>query len=74
MPLTLVLGRSSSTDSSARATPIVVEFDGVDAGGGSGGKLVKSCQKVKKSSKSPKNLKGQNVAKVIGSEECLPRH
>ena len=74
MPLTLVLRTSSLIDSSARASQIVVEFDRVDAGGGGGGKLVKSCQKVKKLSKSPKNLKGQNVAKVIGSKEHLPRH
>ena len=55
---------SSSTDSSASAAQIVVEFDGVDAGGGGGGKLVEALLKVEK------NL----IAKVIGLEERLPRH
>ena len=47
-----MLKTTSSTDSSASAAPIVVEFDGVDTGGGGGGKS------VKKLSKSPKNLNG----------------
>ena len=59
-PCTSMLRKSSSTDSSFSAAQIVVEYDGVDAGGG-GGKLVekssKSCQKSK-------NLKGlKNVQK-----------
>ena len=64
--LTLILRTSLSTNSSTRAAQIVVEFDGVDAGGGAVGKSVKksskSCQKVVKkvgeSSKSPKSFKG----------------
>ena len=52
---TSMLRTSLSTDSSTRAAQIVVEFDGVDAGGGGGDKSVKksskSRQKVEKASK-----------------------
>ena len=56
-----MLKTSSSTDSSTSVTQTAVEDDGVDA----------SCGKlVKKSSKSPKNLKRlEKSAKSIGSEE-----
>ena len=66
-PLTSRLRTSSSTDSSTSAAQIVVEFDGVDAGGDAVGKSVKksskSRQKVEESSRSPKNLKGLKSCK-----------
>ena len=50
-----MLRTSLSTNSSTCAAQIVVEFDGVDAGGGGGDKSVKksskSRQKVEKASK-----------------------
>ena len=52
-----MLEMSSSTDSSASAAQIVVEFDGVDAGGGGGKsveKLSKSRRIIKKSKKTSK--------------------
>ena len=53
--LTLRLKTSSSIDLSTSIAQIVVEFDGIDAGGGAVSKLVKklskSCQKVKELSK-----------------------
>ena len=52
-----MLRMSSSTDSSASATQIVVESDGVDTGGSGGGKLVKKSSKSRELSKSPKSLK-----------------
>ena len=52
-----MLRTSSSTDSSTSATQIVVEYDGVDAGGG-GGKPVEKSSKVKK-----------KPQKAVGSEE-----
>ena len=73
-PLTSRLRTSSSTDSSTSVTQSVVKYDEVDAGGKSVKKSSKSRQKVGESSKSPKNLKGLKVAKVIGSEELLPKH
>ena len=59
-PLTSMLWTSSSTDSSTRAAPIVVEHDGVDDGGGGVGK---SSSKVEKPQRPEKS------AKSIGSEE-----
>ena len=47
------------------ATQIVVEFDGVDAGGGDGNKSVKKSKKSQKSEKFPK---------TIGLEERLSKH
>ena len=38
----------------------MVEFDGFDAGGGAGGKLVKNSSKSRKLLKSPESLKGLN--------------
>ena len=53
-----MLRTTSSTDLSASIAQIVVEFDGVDAGGGSGGKLyeklLKSRRIVKKTKKTSK--------------------
>ena len=57
-PLTLVLRTSLLTDSSASAAQIVVEFDGVDTGGGGGGKSIKKVVKKSKNRQKLKNLKG----------------
>ena len=53
-----MLRMSSSTDLSTSGAQIMVEYDGVDAAGGGGGKSIKKSSKVKKSAKSKKNLKG----------------
>ena len=66
-----MLKTSSSTDSLTSAAQIVVEFDGVDAGGGDVGK---SFKKLKNRQKVRKTSKAWKVAKVIGSEERLPKH
>ena len=67
---------SLSTNLSTRAAQIVVEFDGVDAGGGGGiGKSVKKLSKSRRIVKKPrKPQKSEKFAKAIGSEERLPRH
>ena len=53
------LRTSISTDSSASAAQIVVEFDGVDRSkSGAVGKSVEKLSKIEKSSKSPKSHKG----------------
>ena len=51
-------------DSSTDPARVMAKHDEVDAGG----KSVKKCQKVKKTSKAWK------VAKIIGLEERLPKH
>ena len=45
-------------DSSTSAAQIVVEFDGVDAGGGAVGKSVKKSSKSQRIVKKSKNFKG----------------
>ena len=50
-----MLRTSSSTDSSASVAQIVVEFDGVDACGGGGGKSVEKLSKNRKTSKAKKS-------------------
>ena len=64
--LTSMLKTSSSTNSSTSAAQIVIEFDGVDAGGGAGGKSGESCQKVKESSnvKKSKNRQKSKTSKA----------
>ena len=73
--LTSRLRTSSSTDSSTSAAQIVVEFDGVDAGGGA---VVKSVEKSSKSRRIVKKVqklqRSEKFAKAIGSEERLPKH
>ena len=66
-----MLGTSSSTDSSISATQIAVKYDEVDGGGG---KLVEKSSKSRRIVKSRKTSKAWKVAKVIGSEEYLPKH
>ena len=56
--ITSMLKTSTSTNASASAAKIVVEFNGFDASGGAGGKSVKKLSKSRKSSKSPESLKG----------------
>ena len=56
-PLTPMLWTSSSTDSSTRVAPIVVEHDGVDDGGG-GGQSIKKSSKSRRIVKKLNNLKG----------------
>ena len=69
--LTSRLRTSSSTDSSTSAAQIVVEFDGVDAGGGAVGKSVKKSSKsrriVKKSEKPqrPEKLQRSSVRRNV---------
>ena len=70
-----MLKTSLSRNSSTRAALIVVEFDGVDAGGGGGGKSVKNLSKSWRIVKKPrKPQRSEKFAKTIGSEERLPRH
>ena len=75
--LTLMLKTSSSTDSSASAAQIVVEFDGVDAGGRAVGKLVKklskSCQKVQKASRVWKHDKDHRFGGTFTEAPILRR-
>ena len=52
-PLTLMLRTSWLQDSSMSAAHIVVKYDGVDGGGGAGGKPVKKSSKVEELSWSP---------------------
>ena len=61
-PLTSMLRTSSSMDSSTSAAQIVVEYDGVDDGGGEG-------KSVEKSSKVEEPQRPEKSAKAIGSEE-----
>ena len=62
-------------DSSTSAAQIVVEFDGVDAGGGAVGKSVKKSSKSRKIvKKSKKPQRSEKFAKVIGLEERLPKY
>ena len=62
-------------DSSTSAAQIVVEFDGVDAGGGAVGKSVKKSSKSRRIvKKSKKPQRSEKFAKAIGSEERLPKH
>ena len=71
-PLTSIIKTSLSTDSSTSATKIAVKHDEVDGGGG---KLVKKVVKKSKNCQKAKNLKRfDKSAKVIGSEERLPKH
>ena len=70
-----MLRTSLSTNSSTRAAQIVVEFDGVDAGSGGSGKLVKNLSKswgIIKKPKKPQRF--EKIVKAIGLEECLPKH
>ena len=70
-----MLRTSLSTNSSTCAAQIVVEFDGVDAGGGGDGKLVKNLSKSWRIVKKPKKpQRSEKIAKAIGSNERLPRH
>ena len=54
----------------------MVEFDGVDAGGGDvGGKSVKKSSKSRRIVKEPKKFqRSEKFAKDIGSKEHLPKH
>ena len=52
-------------DASTSASWITVKYDEVDGGVG---KLVEKLLKIRKTSKAWK------IAKVIGLEECLPKH
>ena len=70
-PLTSMLRTSSSTDSSTSATQSMVKYDEVDGGGKLIEKLSKN-QKIVKKLKKPQ--RSEKFAKVIGSEERLPKH
>ena len=62
-------------DSSVSAAQIVVEYDGVDGGGGAVGKSVKKSSKSRRIvKKSKKPQRSEKFAKAIGSEERLPKH
>ena len=53
-------------DSSISVAQIVVEYDGVDSGGGGDGKLVEKLLKIEKLSKSLKSLKGlKNLRRLL---------
>ena len=57
------------------AAQIVVEFDRVDAGGGSGDTLVKKSSKSGKIVKKVQKLqRSEKFAKAIGLEERLPKY
>ena len=66
---------SSSTDPSTRAAQIVVELDGIDAGGGAIGKLVKKLSKSRRIVRKPKKpQRSKKIVKVTGSEKRLPKY
>ena len=53
----------------------MVEYDGVDGGGGAVGKSVKKSSKSRRIvKKSKKPQRSEKFAKAIGSEERLPKH
>ena len=71
VPLTLMLRMSSSTESSTSTVQITVKHDEIDGGGG---KLVEKLSKSRRIVRSRKTSKAWRVAKVISSEERLPKY
>ena len=69
-----MLKMSLSTDLSASATQIVVEYDGIDSGGGKSVEKLLKSQKIIKKSKNLNSLKNRKCHRFGGTKLFDLRH